>query len=100
MAASDETRTITGWRQASRFYRRPPGLGWLLALLAIPLLLGLLGWWTLDKSEKQVTMPSASPSATMQSVTPPTVNMPGLAFAPLSIPVLCPEREREVDVGD
>mgnify|MGYP000603129379 CR=1 FL=1 len=36
MPGSDETRTITGWRQASRYYRRGPGLGWLLALLAIP----------------------------------------------------------------
>lgn len=36
-------RTITGWRTVSRFYRRPFGLGWLLALALIPLLLALLG---------------------------------------------------------
>lgn len=50
MTDPDETRTITGWKTASRFYRQKPGLGWLLALLAVPLLLGLLGWGTLDKS--------------------------------------------------
>ncbi|HUM00128.1 MAG TPA: hypothetical protein VLU24_12095, partial [Mycobacterium sp.] len=86
MAASDETRTVTGWRKASRLYRRPPGLGWLLALLAIPLLLGWLGWAMLDKSTKNVdvTMSTVSPSPTlsMPSVTPPNVNMPGLGFAP------------------
>ena len=48
MPGSDETRTITGWRQATRYYRRTPGLGWLLALLAITLLLGLMGCAVLD----------------------------------------------------
>ena len=44
-----DTRTITGYRTDSRFYRRPPGAAWWLALLAIPLLLGLIGWAGLDK---------------------------------------------------
>jgi peptidoglycan-binding protein ArfA len=80
MSDPDETRTITGWRTASRFYRKTPGLGWLLALLAIPLLLGLLGWGVLGKSNKDVdlTMPSVSPSVSVPSVSAPNVNLPAL----------------------
>ena len=87
MSGSDETRTITGWRQATRYYRRNPGLGWLLALLAIPLLLGLLGWGVLDKSKKDVdlTMPSVSATATLPSVTTPNVNLPSLSWGALSL---------------
>lgn len=82
MAASDEIREITGWRTASKFYRRPPGLGWLLALLVIPLLLGLLGWGILDKSkgDVSVTMPTVD-----TTINAPDVNLPGMGFAPLSI---------------
>jgi peptidoglycan-binding protein ArfA len=89
MATSEETRTITDWRTDSKFYRRPPGLGWLLALLAVPLLLALLGWGVLDKSKKDAnaSVPSVSPSATVTapSVSPPSTNLPGPTFAPLSI---------------
>lgn len=86
MSEPDETRTITGWRQATRYYRRKPGLGWWLALLAIPLLLGLLGWGVLGKSDKEVdlTLPTVSPTVTLPEVTAPTVALPN-ALAPLSI---------------
>ena len=87
MPGSDETRTITGWRQATRYYRRTPGLGWLLALLAIPLLLGLLGWGVLDKSKKDVdlTMPTVSPTVTLPELTTPNVNVPNLSWGALSL---------------
>ena len=94
MSSSDQSRTITGWNTASRFYRRPPGLGWLLALAAVPLLLGLIGWGALDRSGKNVdlTLPSVNPSATLSvpevtapTVAAPDVNLPSLSFAPLSI---------------
>ena len=99
----DETRTITGWRTASKFYRQSPVPGWFLALLAIPLLLGFLGWSALDKSKKDValTLPSVSPSATLAvpamtaavpamtaavpSMGAPGINAPHIAVAPLSI---------------
>lgn len=89
MVDSNETRTISGWRTASKLYRKPPGVGWLLALLAVPLLLGLLGWAALDKSKEDVdvALPSVNPSATltMPSVSAPNVNVPNLSLAPLSI---------------
>lgn len=70
MADPDETQTITGWRTASRFYRKTPGLGWLLALLAIPLLLGLVGWATFEESDgrDEPALPSAASSATAHAV--------------------------------
>ncbi len=84
-----ETRTVKGWRTASKFYRQSPGRGWLLALLAIPLFLAFLGWNELDKSKKDLalTVPSVNPSATLTapSVGAPDVNAPHISFAPLSI---------------
>ncbi len=84
-----ETRTVKGWRTASKFYRQSPGAGWLLALLAIPLFLAFLGWNELDKSKKDLalTVPSVNPSATLTapSVGAPDVNAPHVSFAPLSI---------------
>jgi peptidoglycan-binding protein ArfA len=70
--------TATEWRRESRYYRRKPGLGWLLGLLLIPLLLGLIGWGTLGKPKVSVSTPSVS-------VTAPSLSVPSLNFAPLSI---------------
>lgn len=76
-----ESRTVTGWRRVSRFYRRPPGFGWLLALAAIPLLLALIGQGVTDRSKLDINGPSvAAPSLSV-----PDVNLPGVSFAPLSI---------------
>ena len=88
MPGSEEIRTTTQWRTASRFYRRPPGLGWLLALLAVPLLLGAIGYGIRDRdADVDVTMPSVDASVTLTAptVTAPNVNVPSLSFAPLSI---------------
>ncbi len=94
MPGSEDTRTITGYRADSKFYRRPPGAAWLLALLAIPLLLALIGWAGLNKpdADANLTLPSVSPSATLTAPnagTPdanaPNANAPDLTLSPLSI---------------
>jgi len=88
MPSSDETRT-TEWRTASRFYRRPPGLGWLLGLAAVPLLLGAIGYHALPKAHVGVPSVSAlsvsAPSLPNATVTAPNVNAPELSFVPLSL---------------
>jgi peptidoglycan-binding protein ArfA len=81
MTGSGDARvnaTATEWRRETRYYRRTPGLGWLLGLLLIPLLLGLIGWGTLGKPKVSVSTPSVS-------ITAPSLSVPSLNFAPLSI---------------
>ena len=89
MPGSAEARATTHPRTAARFYRRQPGLGWLLALLLVPLLLAAIGHSARDgfHSNVDLTLPSVGPSATltMPSVTAPNVNVPAMSFAPLSI---------------
>lgn len=84
MSGSDQTRTITGWRQVSRYYRRSPGPGWLVALLVIPLLLGLLGWVMLPKESVEVTRPDVSPTLTVPT-TAPDVGAPTLSWSAISL---------------
>ncbi|CAJ1579962.1 OmpA family protein [[Mycobacterium] wendilense] len=85
MSDPDETRTITGWESASRLYRRPPGLGWLFALLVVPLLLGLLGWGTRDKSDPDASFSGVEPSLSAPAVDGPAdapgAGLPGLPAA-------------------
>ena len=102
MSVSDEDRTITDWRTESRLYRRKPGLGWILALIAIPVLLALIGLGTLGGSKKDIdlavpsvpasatlTVPSGpamkGPAMTGPAMTGPDANAPGAGFAPFSI---------------
>jgi peptidoglycan-binding protein ArfA len=76
----------------SKFYRRRPGLGWLLALLVIPALIALIGWAGTDRSgtDPVLTAPSVNPSATLttpaSSAGPTTTaGMPVGGYAPFSI---------------
>lgn len=76
-----EDRTVTGWRQVSRFYRRPPGSGWLLSLAAIPLLLALTGQGLGDRAKLDLNGPNVS----APTVSVPGVDLPSVSFSPLSI---------------
>jgi peptidoglycan-binding protein ArfA len=80
---SSETRAV------SKFYRRAPGLGWLVGLLLIPLLLGAVGYGVQDRADRGIesTPPSVDPSATLTvpNAAAPSPNLPGMSFAPLSI---------------
>lgn len=82
MTGSGDTRlttTATEWRTESRYYRRPPGWGWLLGLLLIPLLFGWLGWGALKtKDVPSISAPSVSTSL-------PSAGAPSLNLSPLSI---------------
>jgi peptidoglycan-binding protein ArfA len=87
--SDDKTGNNTQWRAVSKFYRRPPGLGWLLGLLLIPLLLGAIGYSLPDRAERgiEITSPSVDPTATLTApgITAPSANAAGMSFAPLSI---------------
>lgn len=58
---------MVDWRTESRFYRRQLGIGWLLALIAVPLLLALIGWSASTRSDEStaLALPSVNPSATL-----------------------------------
>ena len=77
-----------------RFYRRPPGAAWLLALLTIPLLLALIGWAGLRTPDLDVDAgaPSVNASATLTAPNRTVADVdasnaapPEMNFAPLSI---------------
>jgi peptidoglycan-binding protein ArfA len=63
----------------SKYYRRQPGIGWLLALVTVPLLLAMIGWGASDRSadDAQLAVPRVDPSATLTvPAAPPPVATP------------------------
>jgi peptidoglycan-binding protein ArfA len=89
MAGSDETPSTTEWRRASKFYRRPLGLSWLIGLVVIPLLLGAIGYGAFDRSRSEANGPTG-PVPTLTETSPRTAaptapKVPELSLAPLSI---------------
>ncbi|MGV0993689.1 MAG: OmpA family protein [Mycobacterium sp.] len=75
------TATATEWRAESRYYRRSPGLGWLLGLALIPLLLGWLGWGVLKPKVPDINLTAPSVSVSVPSVSVPNVSVPSVAAA-------------------
>lgn len=73
------TATATEWRTESRYYRRSPGLGWLLGLALIPLLLGWLGWGVLKPKAPDVNLTAPSVSVSVPSVSAPSVSAPSVS---------------------
>lgn len=91
MAGSEEERTVSHWRTESRFYRRKPGAGWLVALLAVPVLLALIGGGGLARTSDSglLTLPTVNPTATLSATAgapaPPTAAAPTADYPPWSI---------------
>jgi peptidoglycan-binding protein ArfA len=86
MAGSDEAPETTEWRRASKFYRRPPGLPWLIGLVVIPLLLGVIGYGEVNRNRSEVNGPTG-PLPTLSAPSGPSNApvIPVLSLAPLSI---------------
>lgn len=82
-----EPQRLTAWQTVSRYYRRPPGRGWWLALAAIPLLIALIGYVSTDRPAAGRTAPVpagpvlTAPAAPEAAAASPT----GTAIAPLAI---------------
>jgi peptidoglycan-binding protein ArfA len=92
MSDTDEGRRITDWHTESKWYRRKPGAGWLLAFIAVPLLLALIGLGGFGSSKKDVVLvpPSVAASASLTeppspSASPPPPQAPAVGFAPFSM---------------
>ncbi len=77
------------WRRVTKFYRRPLGLGWLIGLLAIPLLLGAIGYGLQDRPVSEATGPAAKAPTLTAPVPPPPqstrLNVPAIGLAPASV---------------
>ena len=76
----------------SKFYRRQPGLGWLLALLVIPALIALIGWAGTDRSANDPNSPCQACTRRPRSRRRPARRprrrppaMPAGGYAPFSI---------------
>lgn len=92
MPGSDEDRSSADRRAVSTFYRRRPGIGWVVALIAVPLLLALIGWGASNGSAKdvQVAVPTVNPTDTLTvppapPVTPIPATQAGGRFGAMSI---------------
>ena len=57
MAGSDDAPDATEWRRTSKFYRRVPGLPWLIGLVVIPLLLAVISYGEPGRTRSEATGP-------------------------------------------
>ncbi len=60
MAGSGEAPEATKWRRTSKFYRRPPGLPWLIGLVVIPLLLAVISYGEPGRTRPEATGPAGA----------------------------------------
>jgi peptidoglycan-binding protein ArfA len=86
MAGSGEAPETTDWRRASKFYRRSPGLPWLIGLVVIPLLLGVIGYGEVNRNRSQVSGPAgALPTLSALPGLSNAPAIPAMSLAPVSI---------------
>lgn len=67
---------------STRFYRRPPGAGWLAALIVVPLLLGVIGSGGPGRTDEAMSLPLISTPA---KPAPANGSRPAVVVAPLSL---------------
>ena len=89
MAGSDDAPEVTQWRRTSKFYRRLPGLPWLIGLVVIPLLLAVIGYGEQGRTRIEVNGPmGALPTLIAPKPSggaPNTPTIPAVSLAPVSI---------------
>jgi peptidoglycan-binding protein ArfA len=88
MGGSDDAPDPTQWRRTSRFYRRIPGLPWLIGLVVIPLLLAVIGYGEPDRTRSEATGPTGALPTLIgpkPSGAPNTPTIPAVSLAPVSI---------------
>jgi peptidoglycan-binding protein ArfA len=89
MSDTDEDRQVADRPTESTWYRRKPGAGWLLAFLAVPLLLALIGLSGLGPSTKDATITPPSVAASAALTPPPSPSAsapaPAVGLAPFSM---------------
>jgi peptidoglycan-binding protein ArfA len=76
-----QTAATTDSSRARGFYRRSPGLPWLIGLVVIPLLIAALGYFAFEKPQS-TNEPTGAPPTT---ASPSKSGAPKLSLAPLSI---------------
>jgi peptidoglycan-binding protein ArfA len=89
MAGSDDAPEVTQWLRTSKFYRRLPGLPWLIGLVAIPLLLAVIGHGEQGRTRIEMNGPTgALPTLIAPKPSggaPNTPTIPAVSLAPVSI---------------
>jgi peptidoglycan-binding protein ArfA len=89
MAGSDDAPDTTQWRRTSKFYRRVPGLPWLIGLIVIPLLLAVISYGEPGHNRSEATGPTgALPTLQVPKPSagaPNTPSIPAVSLSPVSI---------------
>jgi peptidoglycan-binding protein ArfA len=80
-AGSGKPAATTDSRRAPGFYRRPPGLPWLIGLVVIPLLIAVIGYGAFDRHRSLNGPTGALPTLAPSSRS----GAPNFSLAPLSI---------------
>ncbi len=86
MGGSGNPPDATEWRRISKFYRRFPGLPWLIGLIVIPLLLAVIGHCDVDRAPSAANGPTGvlpTLNAPAPSGGAPTIS--AVTLAPVSI---------------
>jgi peptidoglycan-binding protein ArfA len=84
-AASKETPAADEWRRVARYYRRPLGLAWLVALVVIPLLLGAIGYGLQERPLSWATGPTGKVPTLTRPAPSTAPRVPVFTLAPASV---------------